>query len=77
MPIKIFHEFVHRSYKNFATKILWWELSGLRFAYRFAYDIPDLQRHGGVRPSRFWTSFLTNISFQFGHSSTASDLTSI
>ena len=52
------------------------QLFGLRFA--FYNDMPDLQRwNGGVRRSRFWTSFLTNISFQSGHSSKTSDLISI
>ena len=54
----------------------WLQLSGLRFA--FYNDIPDLQRYdGGVTHSRFSVSFLTSISFQSDHSSTAFDPTSI
>ena len=88
MPRTFFYECVHRFYKNFATRIL---VVGTCQACQaltghsvpgcdslFYNDIPDLQRYNGdVRPSRFWTPFLTNISFQSGYSSTASDLISI
>ena len=85
---KICYECAQISFTKFATQILMMgtcdscqALTGHSFPgcdLLFYDDIPDLERcDGGVRTSRFWTSFLINISFQSGHSSTASDLISI
>ena len=87
-PEKICYECAHISHTNFATQVLvvgtcdylarlsW--VTAFLVVICFFITIPDLQHcDGGVRPSHFWTSFLTNISFQSGHSSTAFDQISI